>query len=220
MVLEIVGVGIGVVGLAGLVSTCLDVLDKVDTYKNFGAESRSLELCFEADKHRFKKWLLGVGIVNGCLQDEHHQLLDDDSMSQLVVKIVRHICALWSAGGASAAAFDFVNQHDAHAFPGGGDTVGKSRAQKPPSSTLPMVASKRKRMAWALGGKAKFITQLESFGTLVNRLYDLVPPAQFSGGHSGNKLAGPEVHMATEDGKITGLLLLRKLFLTPCQMQP
>jgi hypothetical protein len=42
--MEVAGVGIGVVGLAGLVSSCLDVLEKVDTYKTFGSDAQSLSL--------------------------------------------------------------------------------------------------------------------------------------------------------------------------------
>ncbi len=203
MALEMVSVGIGVAGLVGLVSTCLDVLDKVNTYKNFDAESRSLALYFETDKRRFKKWLLGVGIVNGRLQDVHHQLLDDASQRQLVFDIVSHMCAVWSAGGASVAAFDLAVPDDAHAFPGRGGTVGTSRVQEPPSSTLPMVASKRTKMAWTLSGKKKFTDQLETFGKLVNCLYHLVPPARLGGEHSEYNLAGRERNKAAQDGKMT-----------------
>jgi len=32
----------GIAGLAGLVSICLDVIDRVDSYRDFGVESRSI----------------------------------------------------------------------------------------------------------------------------------------------------------------------------------
>jgi hypothetical protein len=73
--MEVAGVGIGVIGLLGLVSACLDVLDKVDTYQSFDSEARSLSLCFEVDKVRFRQWLHAVGIVDGRIKDDHHSLL-------------------------------------------------------------------------------------------------------------------------------------------------
>ncbi len=120
----------------------------------------------------------------------------------------------------SITAFDGANLDDTHAFPGCGGTVDKSWVQKLLSSAQRMVASKRAKMAWALGGKAKFIIQLDIFGTWVNRLHKLVSPAEFGGKHSGTSLTGPEVHMAAPDGYLTWLLLLCELFLTLCQIQP
>jgi hypothetical protein len=128
--------------------------------------------------------------------------------------------AIWSAGDVSIAPVDGADLDDRHAFSGGGSAVEKTRVQKLLSPMQPTVPSKRAKMAWALGGQAKFITQLEAFGTLVNRLYDLVPPARFGEGYSVPQLASPIVHMAAHDSKITWLLLLRELFLTPCQIQP
>jgi hypothetical protein len=96
--MESADLGVGVVGLVGVVHASLNILDKVDTYKDFGTESRSLWLRFEAHKHRFRKWLHGVGIVNGRIQNKHHQLLDDAGLAELVGRIVVHICVLWSAG--------------------------------------------------------------------------------------------------------------------------
>jgi hypothetical protein len=52
----------GFAGLASLFSTCLDVIERVDSYKDFGVESRCIIARFEADKHPFTKWAQDVGI--------------------------------------------------------------------------------------------------------------------------------------------------------------
>ncbi|KAH6664589.1 ankyrin-1 [Halenospora varia] len=54
--MEPIGLTVGVIGLAGLFSVCLDVIDKVDSYKDYGVKSRSIVALFEGYKHLFKKW--------------------------------------------------------------------------------------------------------------------------------------------------------------------
>ncbi|KAK2016068.1 ankyrin-1, partial [Colletotrichum eremochloae] len=63
--MEPVGLAVGVVGLAGLFSTCLEAVQKIDSYKNFGRDSRFLEAQFNASKHRFTEWGQAVGFENG-----------------------------------------------------------------------------------------------------------------------------------------------------------
>src|SRR5437762_8290269 len=58
------GLAVSIVGLAGLFSLCLDVIEKVEKYKDFGTDSRTLIAQFEADKLRFKRWGEKVGFKN------------------------------------------------------------------------------------------------------------------------------------------------------------
>jgi hypothetical protein len=213
--MEIAGVGIGVVGLAGLVSTCLDVLERVDTYKAFGSDAQSLSLCFEADKHRFRQWLQTVGIVSGRLADAHNPLLDDPALKPLVYKILSHVCSVWGVGSAKLSALKIADLGKADSLPGGGSGggVGKQvKVQKPSNLTRPAPASKRTKIGWALGGKAKFMMQLESFEALVNRLYSLVPPAGMGVGPAAGSPTGAEAHKNPTEGKlaIRDLLLGRR----------
>jgi hypothetical protein len=203
--MEIAGVGIGVVGLAGLVSTCLDVLERVDTYKAFGSDAQSLSLCFEADKHRFRQWLQTVGFVNGRLADAHNPLLDDPALKPLVYKILSHVCSIWGVGSARLSALEIADLGKADALPrGGGGGDGKLlRARKPTNPTRPSQSSKRTKIGWALGGgKAKFMTQLESFEALVNRLYSLVPPAGMGVGPAAGSPTDAGAHKNPTEGKL------------------
>jgi hypothetical protein len=56
-------------------------------------------------------------------------------------------------------------------------------------------------MEWALGGKAKFITRLETFETLVNRLHSLVPPAGMRLGTALGASAGSKSHTTQTEGE-------------------
>lgn len=67
----------GIVGLAGLFSTCLDVIERVESYKDFEIESRSIFSQFKADKLLFQRWAKRVGINELGLKEEHHKGLDD-----------------------------------------------------------------------------------------------------------------------------------------------
>jgi hypothetical protein len=203
--MEIAGLGVSIVGLAGLaslVSTCLDTLDKVDAYRMFGLDSSAMALCFEADKHRLRRWLHAVGIVNGRVAEVHHPLLDDVAVEPLVHRILASICNIWAAASGSSLLLDAdISESQMQAtLPGGGRGAALS-AQPPPrlphATKRHALAAKKMKIGWALGGKAKFAAQLESFEALVNRLYSLVPPLMTGNeatvGHSVNtKLFGDD----------------------------
>ena len=74
--MEPISFTVGIVGLAGLFSVCLDVIDKVDSYKDYGVESRSILAQFDADKHLCRSgihtlvtsmvgWCLDLSYING-----------------------------------------------------------------------------------------------------------------------------------------------------------
>jgi hypothetical protein len=203
--MEIAGVSIGVVGLVGLVSACVDALDKVDAYRSFGFDSHALSLCFEADRHRFSRWLEAVGIVNGHVKDEHHPLLDDPTLKPLLYKILSCVCSIWGVGGATLAAFDVTDLDSADAHPGGGGGDGK--LMKALNSAKPRHASKRAKIGWALGGKTKLVTQLEAFEALVDRLYSLVPPTGLRHGPTAGGFAGHDIRTNQLEGKLILLVM-------------
>ncbi len=125
------------------------------------------------------------------------------------------MCSIWGVGSAKLSTFDIAELSNADALPGGGGVGGggdgkPTKVQKPSNPTRPVQASKRTKIGWALGGKAKFITQLESFEALVNRLYSLVPPAGMGIGPAAGSATGPEAHKNPTEGR----LAMRKWFLS------
>ena len=162
----------GVVGLAGLYNTCLDVIDKVDSYKEYGIESRSIIAQFEADKLLFQKWGKNVGIDKNVLSDEHHRNLDDPQTASSVEKILSSIQELYLSA-------DNILKPDQESKSSTVSTyLSGSHARY---QTVQESTPKRKRVAWAFRNKAKFIAQVQQFGALVQRLQSLVPPDDMKG---------------------------------------
>ncbi|KAK7409419.1 hypothetical protein QQX98_008380 [Neonectria punicea] len=60
--METVGLVVGVAGLAGLFTSCLEAVDKVQSYQTFETDSYVLDTRFKVAKARFERWGPGVGI--------------------------------------------------------------------------------------------------------------------------------------------------------------
>jgi hypothetical protein len=162
--MEPVGLTVGVLGLAGLFNTCLDILEKFDSWRDFGSESRSLAAQFKVHKLRLEQWGQAVGFEHQGLLDEHSKLLDDPRTLSIVEELlsaIKNICG-----------------YDDNAFPEPAPGVDNKsiKAQTFKSHHLHApVESKRQKLSWALRNKAKRIAQVEQFASLVENLYRLVP---------------------------------------------
>jgi hypothetical protein len=175
--MEPIGFAVGVVGLAGLFSVCLDVIDKVDSYKEFGVESRSVIAQFEADKHLLTKWAQDVGIDKDKLNINHHGHLDNPATNLIVQKILSSIQEIFSKTEGAMSNLQPVVEVRPTSFPDGVRFLNtRPKSQKPEGAI-----SKRGRIGWSLRSKAKFISQVQQFGALVQRLHSLVPPDGLTG---------------------------------------
>lgn len=89
--MEIAGLTVSVAGLAGLLGVCIDAVDRVDTYRKFGFESRYITTRFADDKFLLHRWVEAVGITNGRLQEVHHRHLDRDEVLTAIVRTLSSI---------------------------------------------------------------------------------------------------------------------------------
>ena len=174
--MEPIGFAVGVVGLAGLFSVCLDVIDKVDSYKDFGVESRSIIAQFEADKHLFTNWAQDVGIGKDKPEDNYHNHLDNPKTNLIVQKILSSIQEIFSKTESTVSDLQPIVEAGPTTF-SDGILPFNARKNSRPEGTI----SKRGRIGWSLRNKAKFITQAQQFGALVQRLHSLVPPDGLTG---------------------------------------
>ena len=165
--MEPIGFAVGVVGLAGLFSVCLDVIDKVDSYKDFGVESRSIIAQFEADKYLFTKWAQDVGIYKDKLNNNYHSQLDNPETNMIVQQILSSIQEIFSKIKNTVSELQAVAEAGSTSFP---DSI--------------LFLSARKK---SLRSNAEFITQVQQFGSLVQRLYNLVPPDGLTGPGEAHK---------------------------------
>ena len=152
--MEPIGLAVGLVGLAGLFSTCLDIIEKVDAFKDFEADSQPLFSLYEAYKLLFQQWGHQVGIF-GELEESHHKALDDPETAAVVNKILLSIQSLF--------------ERTELAFP-----ELRSENKTGSQNKLPQIA-KRGKLKWAIKGKATFVNRIKEFGDLVQALHNLVP---------------------------------------------
>ncbi|SPO00191.1 related to ankyrin [Cephalotrichum gorgonifer] len=160
---EPVGLAVGILGLAGLFSSCLDAAERFESWKNFGDESRFLGNHFEAEKLRLKRWGEAVGFDKGVLLPDHHEALDDPRVESRIrehLSIIENTCN--GEDDAAPSAADISTSR------------GLPRSVQPHPGTPS--ESKRQRVKWAIRDKAKCTAQVHTFGLLVQDLHNLVPP--------------------------------------------
>lgn len=201
--MEPAGLAVGLVGLAGLFSSCLEVVDRFDSWKNFGSDSQSLGSRFRAEKLRLEKWGETVGFERGTLSRDHHEALDD---ARIISKVREHLLIIEDICSNTNDASLLVAGTDAEPakhglLPGGQfqlypSTLSKSRTQ---------------RVKWALRDKAKCIAQVENLGRLVQDLHNLVPPDGTKGTRTARGRAGNVALGHTDGTNVPRWSLLRNL---------
>ncbi|CAH0028115.1 unnamed protein product [Clonostachys rhizophaga] len=151
--MEVAGLVVGVAGLAGLFSTCLDALDKTQQYRNSATDMHHLETQFQAETLRFQQWGRDIGLKRGeTLKEGHHKALEEEDTRKTIQEILQIIYTLCQPGGE------------------GSTRLNRSLGQHVSSS------SRKQRVAWALWGKGKREEEVKLFKDLVQNLYNLVPP--------------------------------------------
>lgn len=167
--MEIAGLGVGIAGLTGLFSACLDVVEHIDSYKNFDMDSRAIISQFDADKLLFKQWGKAVGFDGERLGNNHHENLNDMETLSAVRKIfaiIQDITTDFLEGPSSQR-----NGSDSMSFGSKPNDSRRIRLHK-----FGGVASQKTKMEWTLRHKARFLALSQQFGSLVGSLRALVPP--------------------------------------------
>ncbi|CAH0047285.1 unnamed protein product [Clonostachys solani] len=160
---------VGIVGLAGLFSSCLEAIDRAKDYMSFETDSQALNAQFEADRLRFERWGNSVGLgPGGQLSAEHHKLLDDERTAATAMGLLKFINEVCSPHG--------VSQQEAagdRAMPWARKGFGPVSAQALQST---VGGSRRRKLTWAFGGKGERKSQVELFRRSVQQLHELVAP--------------------------------------------
>ncbi|KAI3331487.1 prion-inhibition and propagation-domain-containing protein [Xylariaceae sp. AK1471] len=170
--MEAAGLGIGVIGLVGLFSTCLDMVERWDSYKDFGLESESLRARLTADRVLFRQWGQKVGIGNDRREGDHHKALDDPSIRPAIDLVLRSIKNIED----DANTFASPLRHFSDLTRLSAEVDSMLHKDSKPFKKSENITSRRSRLGWALGGKARVLKLVASFEVLVQKLYDLVPP--------------------------------------------
>ncbi|KAF5685747.1 ankyrin protein [Fusarium denticulatum] len=150
------------VGLVSLFSTCMDVMQRIDSYRTAGRDSRQLNAQLKATMHLFERWGDGVGISKDKLSDNHHPDLDNPRTFAVVQGLLNSIKDFSTTSNEPPSPNGLQKTPS---FPISGD--GSSHGSK---------ISKWQKTAWALRGKLKQTGHVQALAGLVSDLYSVVTP--------------------------------------------
>lgn len=176
--MEPVGLAVGVVGLAGVFSVCLDAVERFDAWKNFGDELATLRVRVEVQRLRLDKWGQAVGLKQSSASDvegHHHPALEDARTSRTVKTLLTTIQDVSIRKG---SAFFADNSESVGA---GSDLATQGHFGISPTS-------KRARLKWAFKDKITVRAAVEELAGLIQDLHDLVPPLGDAGAQRGLRL--------------------------------
>ncbi|KAK2875038.1 hypothetical protein FQN49_001836 [Arthroderma sp. PD_2] len=163
-----------VIGVAGLFGTCMDILNRVSSYREFSTQSRQTIVSFEANKTRLKDWADRVGIEDGVLRGDHHVCLDKPDIRSAVKSVLEEISGLFDSIEHTQSRLRLPRvavSPAASSVPTSPNNSGSEKTAGPKSSI-------RGGIGWALKRKESFISQVEVFGEFVDMLHKLVPKEQ------------------------------------------
>jgi len=149
----------------------------VDSYKEFGFESRLIITQFKADKHLFTKWAQDVGIDKNKLNNNYHPNLNNEETNLIVQEILSSIQEIFSKTEGTVSNLQSVVEAGPISFPNGIDVLNTRQKSQNPKGAI----SKRRKIAWSFRSKVKLFSQVQQFGALVERLRSLVPPEGLTG---------------------------------------
>ncbi|KAM0198488.1 hypothetical protein ACHAPI_004012 [Fusarium lateritium] len=152
------------VGLVGLFSTCLEAVQRIDSYKTAGRDSRLLCAQIDATMHLFERWGDSVGIGKGKLSDNHHPALDDPK----TFSVIKNLLLSFEEFSTATTTYNTTNPKATQRVP--------SIPLPDPSSQNPSKPSRWQKTTWALHGKLKQTNHVEALATLVSELYSVVSP--------------------------------------------
>ncbi|KAI1357253.1 hypothetical protein F5Y08DRAFT_334005 [Xylaria arbuscula] len=161
------GLGVGIIGLIGLFGSCIEMVERWNSYKEFVAESGSLKARLNAERVRLQVWGKKVGIDKDLSKKGCHPALDDPSIRSAIETLLRSINNLDE--NASRIAPHLEQLSTAPGLP----LCENSHSSQP---TKLLESSRRmSRIGWALRGKGRATMLVVSFEILVQKLHDLVP---------------------------------------------
>jgi ankyrin repeat protein/GTPase SAR1 family protein len=140
----------------------MDVMQRVDSYKTAGRDSRQLDAQLNATMHLLERWGDGVGISKGKLSDNHHPDLDNPRTFAVVQGLLNSIKDF------SAVLNDPPSPKGLQktpSFPISGDVSAHGSK-----------ISRWQKTAWALRGKLKQTSHVQTLAGLVPDLYNVVSP--------------------------------------------
>ncbi|KFY32168.1 hypothetical protein V493_00457 [Pseudogymnoascus sp. VKM F-4281 (FW-2241)] len=175
--MEAAGLGVGVMGLASLISSAREAKEMYDSYRSFEFETRPVAAQRDAARVLLQQWCENVGYGQSRLKDDHHKILDEPRVLKVVDQIfqcLQDIDADTDSKQTDPSPSSREESRQARGPPIGlAGHVQMDKSQKP--------KSRRTKLAWAFQDKKKSFDQTQNVAALLHSLYELVPPAGSDG---------------------------------------
>ncbi|KAH7303458.1 ankyrin repeat-containing domain protein [Stachybotrys elegans] len=168
--MEAAGLALGIAGLAGLFSACIETARRVDSWKQYGDEWAKQAILFETERLRLERWGKAVNLQQENLSGERdcHKALLDAQTKLLVRELLKLITSVCSEANDSFAPIS-LSKMKKQSYTEKGNIAGVG---------LRAPDSKRERLKWALWSEGKIGAQISQLQLLVQKLHEVIPPAQ------------------------------------------
>ena len=160
-------------GIPSLFSACMDILQRMEAYKDLRVEASHAIVQFDADKLRLQKWSKEVGISDGEWNQKRDPRLQDPDLEVVIKKILYSICEIFDATELTRSQLRIKSGPEDRPYPDLPDSFTE-HANKENSSSL----SKKGGIGLFIKHKGKFTNQVDMLKKIVDMLYNLVPPTK------------------------------------------
>jgi hypothetical protein len=173
--MEVAGFVIGavsLVGIAGLYSTCLQILEQIDTGRHVNSTASPLSARWVASQHLLKVWGNRIGIEDGAIHTPYHPKLDDDNARGVVFYLLAILENIMSDQKRLTDRYGLSSQlHPTSLMTNVTEVVDKM-SLKGSSTRIGL----RRRFRWAITDRTKFTDLVKELEVIVDRLYVTMPP--------------------------------------------
>jgi len=177
-------------GIAGLFSTVVEVIDRISAAKSYGDDYQLFVTKVATERLRLSRWGQAVGLArDGVSFQQHdsriqqHEILQDlevrNAVTELLAWAVRYFedaeGVLKRNTARKRGFITFLPGRNALALSTAGLTVSAFKYPRTRARTFQKEASALGKMKWALSGKRKSEKILQGLSWFVDKLHELVP---------------------------------------------
>ncbi|KAL9598746.1 MAG: hypothetical protein Q9219_004304 [cf. Caloplaca sp. 3 TL-2023] len=155
------------VGIVSLYNACIDILSRVDAYKDHDIESQALFVHYEASKVRLQDWADRVGIRDGKIAEHHSPCLDDPKRYPIIKCALEGVRKVFNKSERSSSATKLPARQPLSKADEWTLLSDETRNNAEPHQPV----SKRSRLAWAMGGRDQLKKDVNQLDEFVNALY-------------------------------------------------
>jgi hypothetical protein len=162
---------VGVLGVAGLYSTCLQTLEQIDTAKNLEKSANPLHARLVTAMHLYRDWGYRNGVRDGNLESSYHPALDEPSARRAIFLLLANIEDML------ADQKRLSDRYGMSAIPTLRLPSDVAEIRKE-MSTMDLNSSKKGwklRARWAITDRTKFAGFVAELEVIVDRLFMLAP---------------------------------------------